>query len=333
VKNWLDGTSGAFAGLPGLPERPKVLLVDDQAVNIQVLNQVFQGDCQVFAATSGAQALQIATAKLPDLILLDVVMPGMDGYEVCAKLKDDPLTAHIPVIFVTGHRDEESEARGLDVGAVDFISKPVNTRIVRARAHTHIQLKRQSDLLRQLVYLDGLTGVANRRRFDEMSRIEWDRTQRRHAPLCLALVDVDWFKRYNDALGHQAGDECLRAVAQALNVGARRAGDLLARYGGEEFVLLLPDTPLEGGVAVAEQLRAAVEALARPHPSADFGHVTVSVGVSCRSGVMPNASLEALLSAADANLYAAKSQGRNRVVSGLLAPEAAPPPARDQPAG
>ncbi len=328
MNNWLGDTSGTLTALPGAQERPKVLLVDDEPVNIQVMHQVFQADCQVFAATNGAQALQIATAKLPDLILLDVVMPGMDGYEVCAKLKDDPLTAHIPVIFVTGHRDEDSEARGLDLGAVDFISKPVNVRIVRARAHTHILLKRQSDLLRQLVYTDGLTGMANRRRFDEMSRIEWDRTQRRHAPLCLALVDVDWFKRYNDSLGHQAGDECLRAVAQALTVGARRAGDLLARYGGEEFVLLLPDTPLEGGVAVAEQLRAAVEALAQPHPSSDFGHVTVSVGVSCREGVMPQATLEGLLSAADERLYTAKAQGRNRVASGLMTA-----PGADQPAG
>lgn len=329
MNDWLGDSTGAFASLRGALERPKVLLVDDQPVNIQLLNQVFQGECQVFAATSGAQALQIATAKLPDLILLDVVMPGMDGFEVCAKLKDDPLTAHIPVIFVTGHRDEESEARGLDVGAVDFISKPVNSRIVRARARTHIQLKRQSDLLRQLVYLDGLTGLANRRRFDEMGGIEWERAQRRDNPLCLALVDVDWFKRYNDSMGHQAGDECLRAVAQALTVGARRAGDLLARYGGEEFVLLLPDTPLEGGVAVAEQLRAAVEALARPHPSSDFGHVTVSVGVSCREGMMPQATLEALLSAADERLYTAKAQGRNRVASGLLSVA----PGADQPAG
>lgn len=317
----MAGDRSPFPSLPGQQDRPKVLLVDDQAVNIQVLNQVFQGDCQVFAATSGAQALQIAVSKLPDLILLDVVMPGMDGYEVCAKLKDDPLTAHIPVIFVTGHRDEESEARGLDLGAVDFISKPVNSRIVRARAQTQIQLKRQSDLLRQLVYLDGLTGLDNRRRFDEISRLEWDRTLRRKAPLSLVLVDVDRFKHYNDTLGHQAGDECLKAVAQTMSMGARRAGDVLARYGGEEFVLLLPDTPLEGALAVGEQLRASIEALNLPHPSSDFEHVTISVGVGCRDGAPANTTLEDLLNATDARLYEAKAQGRNRVVGGALEPK------------
>ena len=318
MKPWLDDSTVPLAGLHGLQERPKVLIVDDQPINIQVMRQVFQEDCQVFAATSGEQALQIATSKAPDLVLLDVVMPGMDGYEVCAKLKADPFTAHIPVMFVTGNRDEESEAKGLDVGAVDFISKPVNVRIVRARARTHIQLKRQSDLLRQLVYLDGLTGVANRRRFDEMSRVEWDRMQRRQTPLSLALVDVDRFKRYNDLRGHQAGDECLRTVGQALAARTHRAGDLLARYGGEEFVLLLPDTPLDGAMALAEQLRSAVEGLALPHPDAEHGRVTVSIGVSACSGASAQATLEKLLHAADEQLYAAKSQGRNRVVGAAL---------------
>jgi len=315
VSAWWGEAGAHLAVLGGGQERPKVLLVDDQAVNLQALHQVFQADCQVFAATSGVQALQLASAHLPDLVLLDVVMPDVDGYQVCAQLKANPLTAHIPVIFVTGNRDEESEAKGLDAGAVDFISKPINARIVRARARTQILLKRQSDLLRQWVYVDGLTGVANRRRFDELSRIEWDRTQRRRAPLSLALVDVDWFKAYNDHLGHQAGDDCLQALGDALASGARRAGDLLARYGGEEFVLLLPDTPLEGAVALSEQLRATVEARALPHPGSPMGRVTISVGVACRDADAPLPSLEALLQAADTRLYAAKREGRNRVAA------------------
>jgi len=215
--------------------RPRLLVVDDQPINIQVMHQIFGSQYQVFMATSGVQALEFCRRTPPDLILLDVVMPGMDGFEVCQALKTDPDTHDIPVIFVTAHTDAHQETRRLDMGAVDFISKPVNPAVVRARVKTQITLKFQSDLMRKLVFLDGLTGVFNRRYFDQQLSVEVARARRTSSPLALIMLDVDFFKRYNDRYGHQAGDDCLRLIAATLKESLRRPGDLVARYGGEEF--------------------------------------------------------------------------------------------------
>jgi diguanylate cyclase (GGDEF)-like protein len=309
----LDDTSGQPA------RRPKLLVVDDQPINIQALYQVFSQDHQVFMATSGEQALAMCAAKQPDLVLLDVVMPGLDGHEVCRRLKADAATRDIPVIFVTAHSDEEAETRGLDAGAVDFISKPINPRIVRARVKSHLMLKAQSDLLRHWVYVDGLTGVHNRRYFDERLRSEWGRAVRNSALLSVVLIDVDFFKRYNDRYGHQAGDDCLRHVAATLKSGLRRPGDLIARYGGEEFACLLPDTGLSGALQLAGQLGELVHARHIEHAdSAVAPVVTVSQGVCCKTAEAAG-SAEALLREADAQLYAAKAQGRHRACGSELA--------------
>jgi diguanylate cyclase (GGDEF)-like protein len=301
--------------LTGQPEarRPKLLVVDDQPINVQVLYQAFSADYQVFMATSGAQALTVCQSKLPDLILLDVMMPDMDGYEVCERLKADPATRDIPVIFVTANTDEESEERGLDAGAVDFISKPINPRIVRARVKTHVTLKAQSDLLRSLAYIDGLTGVHNRRYFDEQLTAEWGRATRNHAALSVVMLDVDFFKRYNDRYGHQAGDDCLRQVARTIKTSLKRPADQVARYGGEEFVLLLPDTDLAGAMQVAQTVGQNIVALQIAHAdSAAAPFVTVSLGVCSKPAQAGNAAA-GLLAAADAQLYAAKAGGRHRV--------------------
>ncbi|MBK6472545.1 MAG: diguanylate cyclase [Betaproteobacteria bacterium] len=304
-----------LAELPALhieQRPPRLLVVDDQPANIQALYQAFSADHQVMMATGGEQALKLATTKQPDLILLDVVMPGMDGHEVCLRLKADAATRDIPVIFVTAHSDEAAETQGLALGAVDFISKPINPAIVRARVKTHLTLKAQADLLRQWVYVDGLTGVRNRRGFDEQLTAEWGRAARDGSALSVILLDVDFFKRYNDHYGHQAGDACLRAVAGFLRQAVKRPGDLVARYGGEEFVCLLPGTPLEDALTFARQLGAGVEALALAHAQSTVSPVvTVSLGVCATSGKQPG-SAEALLRAADAQLYAAKAAGRNR---------------------
>ena len=298
--------------------RPRLLVVDDQPVNIQAIYQAFAADHQVLMATSGAQALALCASQQPDLVLLDVVMPGMDGHQVCRQLKSDPATRDIPVIFVTAHNDEAAEAQGLDLGAVDFISKPINPRIVRARVRTHLTLKAQADLLRQWVYIDGLTGVYNRRHFDERLAAESARAMRNGAALSVVLIDVDLFKRFNDRYGHQAGDDCLRRVATALKAGIRRPGDLAARYGGEEFVCLLPDTDLPGALNLARQLGAAVQALQIEHAdSAVAPVVTVSLGVGSKAGKAPG-SAAALLRVADAQLYRAKSLGRNQACGAEL---------------
>ena len=292
--------------------QPRLLVVDDQPINAQALYQAFCADHQVLVATSGAQALKIAAAKRPDLVLLDVVMPGMDGHEVCHRLKADQATSDIPVIFVTAHDGELAETLGLEIGAVDFISKPINPKIVRARVKTHLTLKAQSDLLRQWVYLDGLTGVFNRRCFDERLASEWARAVRNHSELSVVLIDVDFFKRFNDRHGHQAGDDCLRRVATCLRESLKRPSDMVARYGGEEFVCLLPETPPEGALALARQLGDAVTALVIEHGDSSAAPVvTVSLG-ACTKLAGSTGSAAALLRAADAQLYLAKSQGRMR---------------------
>jgi diguanylate cyclase (GGDEF)-like protein len=308
VAELLDSTHG----------KPKLLVVDDQPINIQVMYRCFAGDYQVFMATSGEQALAMCKSNPPDLILLDVVMPGLDGFEVCKQLKADEATQHTPVIFVTSHTDPAQETHGLHLGAVDFIAKPVNPDVVRARVKTHLTLKFQSDLLRQLVFLDGLTGVFNRRYFDQQIATEWSRASRNQSPLSLILLDVDFFKRFNDHYGHQAGDDVLRLVSNALKTCLRRPADLVARYGGEEFGCILPETSYEDALLIANELERKVRELAIANASSSVdGVITVSVGLATRSG-NADGDVGALIGLADSLLYQSKRTGRGRVCSGVL---------------
>jgi len=300
--------------LPKLAAKPKLLIVDDQNTNIQLLHQAFADEFQVFMANDGARALSMCAQHLPDLVLLDVMMPGMDGYEVCKQLKANPKTKDIPLIFLTAYNDDASEAHGLDVGAVDFISKPINLKIVRARVRAHMALKRQSDTLRSFAFMDGLTGVRNRRYFDEHMEIEVNRAQRSKLPLSVILMDVDFFKRYNDFYGHQAGDECLQRLASLFQSRIKRPADFVARYGGEEFVCLLPETPLHGASVLAESIRLATLKCQIAHAESSVGPwVTLSLGVASVAPDRPFTA-SALLSLADSNLYQAKDLGRNRMV-------------------
>ncbi|MDP1901017.1 MAG: diguanylate cyclase [Rubrivivax sp.] len=312
----LGGVAGAA------PRRVRLLVVDDQPVNVQALYQVFAADYQVLMATSGRQALDLCRSKPPDLVLLDVVMPDMDGHALCRELKADPQTRDIPVIFVTSHSDSASEEQGLAAGAVDFIAKPINPAIVRARVKTHVTLKLQSDFLRQLAFIDGLTGVANRRHFDARLRDEARRAARNGSALSLVLLDVDHFKHFNDRYGHQAGDDCLRRLALTLRQGLQRPGDVLARYGGEEFVVLLPETELDGALQLCEILRQRVAGLAIEHSASRLKEkvVTLSMGVACASGGGPRDGQE-LLALADRQLYAAKGAGRAQALGARLVPQ------------
>ncbi|NCP41274.1 MAG: diguanylate cyclase [Rhodoferax sp.] len=298
----------------------RLLLVDDQPINIRVLQQIFSSQYACFAATGGVQALEFCRRTPPDLVLLDIVMPDMDGYAVCKALKADPATRDIPVVFITAHTDALEESQALELGAVDFISKPVNPAVVRARVKTHLTLKYQSDLLRQLVFRDGLTGAFNRRYFDQQLTTEVARSVRSQLPLALVMIDVDFFKRFNDHYGHQAGDDCLRQVVQLLQQGLRRPADLVARYGGEEFACILPETSFEDAMAIARELEDSVRAKAISHAASDVaGVVTISLGVAER---LPDTSADpqALLALADAQLYQAKHSGRGRVCGQLLPP-------------
>lgn len=292
---------------------PKILIVDDDPANIELLAAVLEEDGEILFATSGVSALAMAESERPDIVLLDVVMPDLDGYEVCRRLRDNPATAQIPVIFITALNQETDEEAGLAAGAVDYVAKPISAPITRARVRTHLELKRHRDHLTSLAYIDGLTGVANRRRFDECAAVEWRRARRHHRPVSLLMVDVDEFKRYNDRYGHLQGDACLKRVATVLRRLIGRPADLLARYGGEEFVCILPETTADGAGKLAERMRAAVEDLGIEHAGASAADcVTVSIGLASAI-VDVGTTLEETLATADAQLYRAKSAGRNRV--------------------
>lgn len=309
------GFEGARAAFIMMESRPQVLIVDDVVENIQVLHAILQESYTTIFATSGKKALEVARAQLPDLILLDVRMPEMDGYEVCRDLRDDPRTENTPVIFVTSLDDVDDETRGFECGGVDYITKPVSPPIVKARIATHIKLKQQADDLRRLSRLDGLTGLANRRRFDELLQINWSRSGRTGSPLSIILLDVDFFKQYNDTFGHQKGDECLQQIAKVLGSSLKRMDDLAARYGGEEFICLLPHTSEEGAYEIAETLVSSVRSLNLAHESSKICQtVTISAGVATASEFQ-GIKAPSLVEIADQALYRAKEKGRNQVCS------------------
>ncbi|MFO1433850.1 MAG: diguanylate cyclase [Candidatus Competibacteraceae bacterium] len=296
-----------------MDEQAKIVIIDDSPADIHILGGILGKDYQLFFATNGTDGLDIVMRERPDLILLDVVMPDMDGYAICKRLKADRLLCDIPVIFVTALSEVSEETKGLEIGAVDYLTKPVSAPIVKARVRTHLELKRHQDLLRQLACLDGLTCVANRRRFDELLEQEWRRSLRTGQPLSLILADVDDFKAYNDHYGHLAGDECLRLVASTLAAAVKRPMDLLARYGGEEFACLLPETDLAGAIVVARRLVEGVAELRIPHPySGVAAWVTISAGVASLVSGQEQSAVE-LVRAADTCLYRAKHEGRNRI--------------------
>lgn len=292
-----------------------ILIAEDDPMIVDILRAILEEDYAIHATGDPTALLALAAAEKPDIVLLDIRMPGIDGFELCRRLKSEPDTQDIPVIFVTAMNNSADETTGLECGAIDYITKPFNPAVVKARVKNHMELKKYRDMLANLSSLDGLTGIANRRCFDEHLDREWRRAARLSEPLSLVMMDIDFFKRFNDSNGHLAGDECLKRVAQALAGNAHRPTDLIARYGGEEFAAILPETPLEGAVKMAEDCRADVEALAIPHPdSATSEVVTLSLGVASIIA-LAGASPDMLIEAADRMLYKAKGAGRNRVVA------------------
>lgn len=311
---------------PTTEPSPRILLVDDDPIIIQTLRRALAGLGTLYFASRGGEAVRMLTAVRPDIVLLDAELPDLTGFQIFEKLRSDPELADVPVLFVTGHGEQEVEQAALEAGAVDFIAKPVRPAIVAMRVKTQLRLKAANDRLRKLAAIDPLTGLANRRVFDETLAREWQRCQRSHHPVSLLMVDVDYFKRFNDHHGHGKGDQCLASVAGVLRGCVHRPFDLVARYGGEEFVVLLPETHTAGVLQVGQRILSTLAAMALPHPASDVSpHVTVSVGASSYDGtcasslgvqdetftvIDPGFTVSDLLIAADLALYDAKRGGR-----------------------
>ncbi len=299
-----------------ITKQQTILIVDDSKLNINFLANHLRTDFKIRVATGGEKALEIAFSENPpDLILLDVVMPDIDGYEVCKKLNNSIETKNIPIIFITGKTSGEDEIYGFSIGAVDYIAKPFNPVVVKARVNTHLELKRYRDYLEDVSYFDGLTGIPNRRKFDEQFELMWNLSKRESVPISIIMMDIDFFKAFNDGYGHQAGDECLRRIAQALSKVVVRKTDLIARYGGEEFVCVLLNTTIEGAAQFAEKLRESIISLHIPHEGSQVDiQVTISLGVATD---IPNKDSlsKRLIQAADDALYKSKKNGRNKVTT------------------
>ena len=296
-------------------EAETLLVIDDSGTVRRLLGNILDRQYRVLAADSGETGLAMALEHTPDLILLDVMMPGMDGFTVCTRLKADSRTREIPVLFLTVLSGEGDEMRALEAGGIDFIPKPISHAVLCARVRNQLALKRTQDRLRNLSLLDGLTGIANRRRFDQYLEMEWQRCTRSGHPLSVVMGDVDFFKAYNDGYGHGQGDDCLRKVAHIFSLALRRPADLAARYGGEEFICVLPETDAEGARIVAEQIMVGLARLGLPHAFSSVAeHVTVSVGVATDLRPSLGRTARHLMEEVDSRMYEAKRQGRNRIV-------------------
>lgn len=283
-----------------------ILIIDDSISSIRLLTSMLKDKGEILFATSGDSGIQLALERQPHLILLDVDMPNMDGYEVCRRLKADPVTQDCAVIFVTGHGNSENEVRALEAGAVDFIAKPFIPQVVQMRVKTHLTIKHQTDRLVWLATRDPIADVFNRRYFNQQFELECQRHQRHGIPLGVALIDIDAFRLFNEKYGHEAGDECFRRLAKVISDSTRRPGEVLARFGSDEFGVILPNTTPDEAQRYAGWICESVRERALPHTHTPAGIVTVSVGAV---SVIPTPHLTPaqLLEAANQALYQAKA--------------------------
>jgi len=296
-------------------KKPVVLIVDDDPASLRDLNQILSDDYDIVMAKSGREALELSVSEKPDLILLDVVMDDMSGYDVLGRLQEKQETAYTPVIFITGLVSAEDEEKGLILGAADYITKPFRNVVVKARVKTQISNLRQHREIERLSMTDALTGIPNRRGFDLRMAVEWAHAIREKTPISLLMVDLDNLKEYNDTYNHLQGDEVLKIVARTLSSAVKRAQDLAARIGGDEFAVLLPNTDLQSAAEIADMLRAEIEnTRIYTNAGAETG-MTVSIGAACVCPV-PDDDPSGLMETADARLYTAKNGGRNRVYAG-----------------
>lgn len=293
-------------------KKPTILVVDDMTTTLLLLHDLLKDTYEVKIAKSGTKALEILESPNDiDLILLDIEMPDINGYDVCKRIKNNETIKNIPIIFITGRTSQEDEEYGLNLGAIDYITKPFNKAIVKLRIKNYLDLKIKNDMLEKLSMYDGLTNIRNRRFFDETFEKTFNEIKRDKKSLAVLMIDIDFFKPYNDNYGHGQGDETLRKVAKALEKTIKRASDFVARYGGEEFVILLKDINKDGVEAVANNLLNAIRELKITHEFSKIeNYVTVSIGVSYYNSSSDITKLELLLKA-DETLYNVKNSGRN----------------------
>ena len=310
----------------------KILIVDDSVLNQEVLRQILEmepsgtdvtvqaGETEkmrytIITAKSGMEALEKVVQDSPDLVLLDIVMPGMSGFDVLTQLQESSETRRIPVIIISGLDYEGDEEKGLLMGAVDYVAKPFKKSVVLARIKTHLKIVEQMRLIEQLSMVDALTNIPNRRGFDIRMETEWRHAIREKTPISLLMIDADRFKLFNDRYGHQQGDIALQTLANTIKNTLKRSSDLVARWGGEEFVVLLPNTPIEGALRIAEQIRANIESTYVPGLGGNKPlSITASLGATSATPG-PESSMTDFFEQADQALYIAKEAGRNKVCS------------------
>ncbi|MBQ4833281.1 diguanylate cyclase [Pseudoalteromonas sp. MMG010] len=289
-------------------DNAKVLIVDDQPLSLIVLKKRLSEHFSVSTASSGEDALLQVKNDIPDIILLDISMDGMSGIQTCIEFKNNELTHEIPIIFVTSLQHEETQC--WDAGAVDFVTKPINPETLYQRVRSHLTIKFQHDILLKQVFLDGLTNVFNRRYFDShFEKVELH-ALREKTDYAVLLIDIDYFKQFNDIYGHLQGDNALIRVAKTITDSLLRPQDFVARYGGEEFVVVLPNTSSEGAKYVAEKIKCNIESLAIEHQFSEHDYLTISIGGATFKSFNDN---QQTIEIADKLLYKAKSEGRNRI--------------------
>lgn len=306
----------------------KILVVEDASATLLIVTKFIERfGAKPIAVSNGEEAISAFRHQQPDMVLLDAQLPDIDGFSVARQMRAlEKPGAWTPIIFLSGMTSDKDLEKGIAAGGDDYLYKPVSEAVLCAKIRAMqriiqmrtslVVLARELDAanqeLKRLSASDGLTGIANRRFFDEYFSREWRRARRGSGEISILMCDVDHFKAYNDTYGHQAGDDCLRQVAHKIRDSMERAADLAARYGGEEFVVLLPDTPIAGASMVAEKIRQAVHALALVHSGSAHHHITLSIGVAAMSADNINTP-QTLIEAADRALYQAKDAGRNRV--------------------
>ena len=293
-------------------KKNSLLIVDDEKSNILILREILGQEYTIYAAKNGPDAIEVANERLPDVILLDILMPGMNGYEVITALKSSNETRYIPVIFVTALSEAKDEEKGFLLGAADYINKPFSPAIVKLRVQNQIKMLNYINTISRMGMTDQLTDLPNRRSFEERMHMEWNRAIRDQTPISVLILDIDRFKHYNDTYGHQQGDLVLKIVAGVFMNEIKRLTDFVARFGGEEFVIILANTDSNGAFIVAEHVRKSIENTPIPLPDGQVTNVTISIGVNT---ILPTleSSMEEFLGYADSALYTAKKYGRNRV--------------------